>query len=446
MAVASPTLEKMPPANIDAEQAVLGAILLDAGALVVVSAPTVGLRAEDFFRDSHRFAYEAMLGLWAEGRALDIVTIADELERRGTLALAGGAAYLHSLAAVVPTAIHAPHYAGIVRRAAEKRRLIQVAGRMASIGYDDSVEAEEAIAQAADLVMALGDRQAVRGGRVRDILARMESAPAVEAIGCPLPTLRHVLRGGFRPGNIYVFAGPPSSLKTTLVVDLALHAMLHERAGVIHVTLENPDDELVERYLCNYGQVDSGALQMRRLGEVDQQNLETAKGVLAEMPLVIYDASAVQRPSQVGMLVALAKAHQPDVSRWVVILDYVQLLDSDARHEVQSIDSNMRALQRLAVTEQVALIAVSSLDKESWKSDPKDWSGRGSSSIKGYALFFAGLVPDEEANHTSLRQGLLNVTLQVTKNRRGVQYADIPCQVVAGTGRWREITQQEVNW
>ncbi|MBV9121278.1 MAG: replicative DNA helicase, partial [Chloroflexi bacterium] len=140
MAIAPASLEKLPPSNVDAEQAVIGSLLLDRDALVKISG---FLHPDDFFRDSHRLVYEAMLELYRRDEPVDIVTVADELERRDRLQPSGGLGYLHSLATVVPTAIHVEYYAQIVQRTSLKRRLIAVGGRIASIGYDDWLEVDD---------------------------------------------------------------------------------------------------------------------------------------------------------------------------------------------------------------------------------------------------------------------------------------------------------------
>src|SRR5712692_10480494 len=156
MAVAPAALERLPPSNVDAEQAVIGSLLLDRDALVKISG---WLQSDDFFRDSHRFVYEAMLELDSANEPLDIVTVTDELERKGLLVSVGGVAYIHSLATVVPTAIHVEYYGRIVQRTSLKRRLISVAGRIASIGYDDDLEVDEAFNQSEELLVKLIQRR-----------------------------------------------------------------------------------------------------------------------------------------------------------------------------------------------------------------------------------------------------------------------------------------------
>jgi replicative DNA helicase len=134
--------EKLPPHNVEAEQAVLGGILIDATALHCVKA---WLRPADFFRDSHRLIYEAMLRLDTRGTPWDIVTVTDELERTGALSKAGGVAYIHSLATVVPTAIHVEHYGRIVQRTAFKRRLISFAQTAVRIAYDGTEDIDSSL-------------------------------------------------------------------------------------------------------------------------------------------------------------------------------------------------------------------------------------------------------------------------------------------------------------
>lgn len=443
MSIAPAALEILPPSSLDAEQAVIGALLLDRDALVKVGAPPLALNADDFFRDAHRAIYAAMLDLWRRAEPQDIVTVTDELERRGQLLGAGGVAYIHSLATVVPTAIHVEHYARIVQRTALRRRLISVAGRIAGLGYDDSTEVEAAVAEAVTLTMALGDRQTARGGHVRDILARLDVEPSPNPIGCHIPTLRNELNGGFRPEQLYMWAGAPSAYKTALMVDLALHA-IHDGAGVIHISLENSDTEILNRYLGNLGRIGSRAMDSRKFSDTERENLDYARNLMELMPLYVYDANSVRQPADIAMLTALAKARHPDVPRWLAIVDYVQLLEvsHQRQSQIDAIDSNVRQLQRLAVTQQVALLAVSSLDKESWTGDPKNWSGRGSSTPKGEAMFFGCLVPDEEANRTSIpRDGIAYVTIIVTKNRRGLGSFHVPCRIEAPTGKWQELAQ-----
>lgn len=227
MVLAPAVLEKLPPSNVEAEQAVLGALLLDRDALVKISD---FLRPDDFFRDSHQRVYGATLALLARNEPVDIVTVADELERRDELSVAGGLAYIHSLATVVPTAIHVEYYATIVRRTSLKRRLLSVAGRIGSLAYDDGLESDDAIAQGVELLAQLtrsshaNDVGIYSISDISEALHARYEAGMQPGVGTGWPSLDRLYR--VRKGEWTVVSGYPQAGKA-----LALDTLLPTPTG-----------------------------------------------------------------------------------------------------------------------------------------------------------------------------------------------------------------------
>lgn len=218
MSIAPATLERLPPSNVSAEEAVLGACLIDPAAISRVREHLV---AADFFRDAHRLMYEAMIRLADKGWPADIVSLADELERDETLQSSGGIGYINSLATVVPTAIHCEFYAQIVRRTAVKRRMITTGSRIAGIGYDDALEADDAMALAEHVFL---DLQAGARGRSSGIFTVTDFEQEVEALyesgwKGGVKTLWHTLDPHYTivRGELTVLTGIPSHGKSTLL-------------------------------------------------------------------------------------------------------------------------------------------------------------------------------------------------------------------------------------
>lgn len=209
---------------------------------------------------------------------------------------------------------------------------------------------------------------------------------------------------------------------------------------MLHITNEVDEQEMLDRYLCNLSGVNSRHVELRQLSDAEQASWDAAAEYLAPFPLVIH--YGVKDPAEIALLMAVTKARHPDVERWILIVDYLQLLDIDPRDAVHSTDANLLTLQRIAIGEHVPVLLLSNLGKSEWEMDPYKWTGKETGNVKGYAHFFAGVQPDAEFNRQVVRTGKLRCRLFISKNRRGVQFFEVPYETDAATGRCYELDER----
>jgi len=374
LAVASPTLERLPPNNVDAEQAVIGSLLLDRDALVKVSG---FLKGDDFFRDSHRFIYEAMLDLYGRGLPCDIVTVTDELERKAQLPSVGGVAYIHSLATVVPTAIHVEYYARIVERTSLKRRLISVAGRIASIGYDDALEVEVAFDESERMLFELIQRRTTRefvpiDQVLSDYFENLEAilANAGKLTGLPsgFRELDNKL-GGFQKSDLLVLAARPGIGKTAFILNIADHVAQHmadagqERTGIAVFNLEMSAEQLVQRMIACRAGVNLQHLRNGGIQEWEHARIVDAIAKLSQLPIYFDDSGDLS----IMELRSKARRLQAEHGVGMMIIDYLQLMHGTRAggrdNRVQEVSEITRSLKAMARELEMPVLAVSQLSR-----------------------------------------------------------------------------------
>lgn len=355
----------MPPHNIDAEQAVLGAILLDGEALIRVSAI---LTADDFYHEGHREIYRAALNLHDRGDAVDLVTVIEELRRAGTLDKIGGAAYVASLADLVPTTANVEYYARIVQEKALLRTLIRVAARIAEMGYEENESAARLVDQAEQMILELGAQRAPGVfTAIKDILAetweRIEQVyehGRISGIPTGFVDLDRVL-SGFQPADLIILAARPSMGKTSLAMSIAHQVARHQGLPVGIFSLEMSKEQLVQRLLCAEAMVDQYRLRTGLLREEDWERLTEAAATLARLPIYIDDTAACS----VREMRAKTRRLKAEVGLGLVIVDYLQLMQPNRRAEnrQQEIAQISRALKGLAKELNVPVLALSQLSR-----------------------------------------------------------------------------------
>ncbi len=374
MAIAPSVIEKLPPSNVDAEQAVIGSLLLDRDALVKVSG---FLHAEDFFRNSHRHIYEAMLQLYERREPADIVTVTDELERRGQLADAGGLGYIHSLATIVPTAIHVEHYAHIVERTALKRRLISVAGRIATIGYDDTLEVEEAFDQSEQLLFQLVQRRTkgefvpidgVLSVYFENLEAILANAGKLTGLPSGFSKIDNKL-GGFQKSDLIILAARPGIGKTAFILNIADHVAQHameigdRQQGIAIFNLEMSAEQLVQRMIACRAGVNLQHLRNGNIQEWEHARVVDAIGKLAQLPIYFDDSGEVS----VMEMRSKVRRIQAEQGLGMVIVDYLQLMHGSSGrgrdNRVQEVSEITRQLKAMARELQIPVLAVSQLSR-----------------------------------------------------------------------------------
>ena len=359
---------RVPPHDLEAEQSVLGAILLDELAIIKVSE---FLRPSDFYRRNHEEIYRAASELLALGEPIDIVTVGSELEKMGVLERVGGRAYLAQLEQAVPTAANIEYYARIVKEKATKRSLISAGGDIAGLGYDDAVDAPDALNQAQKVVFDISeDRISTDFERLFGLLrTTMERVDAMQnnaggTVGVATGFFDLDSKtNGFKANELIIVAGRPSMGKTSLALNVALRAAVEDKVGVAIFSLEMSKDQLAERLLCEYARVDAQRLHRGLLGEAEHERLAQALGPLGEAPIFIDDAPMLDE------LMLLTKARRIKLQEGVgmVIVDYLQLMHSRRGgaddNRVQEVSQISRSMKALARELKVPVIALSQLSR-----------------------------------------------------------------------------------
>jgi replicative DNA helicase len=359
--------EKLPPHDIEAEEAVIGSLLIDPDAILKVA---VSLKAEDFFSETNRVIYQACLALYQRNEAINQITVAHELMRQDKLEQIGGAAFLSHLISNVPTSLHAEYYAQIVSNAAIMRRLIAAAAQIEALGYEASPEVEASLNKAEDILFQVRMRREPRDFiPIRDALGQY-----FEEAGPPTALregeILHILTGftalddflgGLQRSDLIVLAARPSLGKTSLALNIARNAAINQKACVALCSLEMSREAVVQRLLASESGVDSRKVRLGRFAEKDEIKIMEASGVLSEAPIYIDDSP------QLRALDIRSKARRLHFERNIdlIIVDYLQLIQGDGKNEtrVQEISKITRALKTLARELNVPVLAVSQLSR-----------------------------------------------------------------------------------
>ena len=358
---------RVPPHDLDAEMSILGSILLDPLSIAKV---LQFLHPEDFYRENNGQIFRAALDLFAAGEPIDNVTLASQLQTMGLLDRVGGRAQLASMQSAVPTAANIEYYGRIVKEKAYKRRLISAGGNIAGYGYDDSIEAEDAINQAQSLVFGVADDRDQRElARLYDLLG-----PAMERISLQMETGQGVvgiptgfhdldrMTGGFKDSDLIIVAGRPSMGKTALALNVALHSALEAKKSIAIFSLEMSKEQLTERLLTEQAQIDAQRMHRGLLTEAEFDRVSNALGPLGEAAIFIDDTPVMDE------LTLMLKARQAKMRHNIdmIVIDYLQLMHGRTRgddNRVQEVSSISRAMKGLARELRVPVLAISQLSR-----------------------------------------------------------------------------------
>lgn len=359
--------ERLPPHDIEAEESVVGSLLINSDAIHQIA---TFLKPDDFYREKNRWAYEACFSLYERNEALDQVTVAHELERRGRLEAVGGPAYLSHLVSVVPTSLHIEHYAQIVHRTSVMRRLIDAASRIESIGYEAGPEVDAALGKAEEILFRLRHGQRPRDFvPLRDLLNRYFEETEIRPFGGDVVqtgfrALDDVL-GGFRRSDMIVLAARPSLGKTSLALSIGRNAAVQQGAHVAVFSLEMARDQLVQRLLASEASIDTKRLRLGEQTEAEERRMMEATGVLSEAPIFIDDSPMLR----VVEMKSKARRLYADRGVDLIIVDYIQLIRGDGReNRVQEMTEISRSIKELARELDVPVLAISQLSRASeWR-------------------------------------------------------------------------------
>ncbi len=359
--------DRLPPQNIEAEQGVLGAILLDNDILHDV-API--LKVEDFWRDEHQVIYRAIMHLYDQGKPVDAIILDEELKRRGESERINGPEVISDLINRVPHAANGRFHAEIVSQKAVKREVIAAARHITDEGYSDEVSADELLESAEKKIFAIAEEK-VSGETVAlpDILSqamdrielRATDKHAFTGVGTGYYGLDE-MTSGLQPGQLIILAARPSMGKTAFALNICEHVTIDQKKGVLFVSLEMGQLELAERMLASRSKVDGDKLRKGNLGFREMKMLGEGYDALRTAPLFIDDT-----PSR-NMLQVTANARRLKLRQDIgmVVLDYIQLVDADGEgreSRQEQIAKVSRRLKTLARELNVPVVALSQLNR-----------------------------------------------------------------------------------
>jgi len=423
MMQAAPPAAPLPPQNLDAEESVLGAIMLSEQAIEAAS--SVGMDAGDFYRQSHAKIYRAALDLYQHGQPVDAITVADKLDERGELADIGGKERIHEIATLVPATSNAGHYARIVREMATLRGLTQVGEQIQRLGWERPGESPMLVDRAEQMVFDLAQHR-IRGTfdhievLVREsfeqITKMYESGGEMTGTAIGFRDIDH-MTSGLQPGNLVVVAGRPSMGKSAFALGAAGNLGLRGTPVAIF-TLEMSKVEVAQRLMCAEARVELQRLRAGQLTSEDWTRLVKACDTLTKAPIYVDD-TRMTTMLEIRAKARRLKAREPELG--LIVVDYLQLLGSGAiEHRVQEVSEISRSLKMLAGDLEIPVMALSQLSRavES-RSDKRPILSdlRESGSIEQDADLVMFLYRDEYYNENSEDQGLAEVIL--AKHRNG---------------------------
>jgi len=362
-------IDRLPPHSLEAEQSVLGAILIDRETIIEIAE---FLQPEDFYRQAHGTIFRSMLELFERREPVDLVTVSETLERSEDLEQVGGRSYLSQLSNQTPTAVHAVQYARIVERKAVLRNLIGAAGKIAGIGYEDPAEIQEAIDRAESELFQVSNRRITAGfSQLKELLHnaydRLDYLHAhrgeLSGISSGFMDLDQ-LTTGFQRSDLIVVAARPSVGKTSFALNIAEHVAVREKKTVGVFSLEMSKEQLVLRLLSSVANIDSKRLRSGFLEELDFARIAPAMNDLSEAALYIDDTPTITSME----LRTKARRLQAESGLDLVIVDYLQLMQASTTNRdanrVQEVSEISRGLKALARELSVPVIALSQLSRQ----------------------------------------------------------------------------------
>lgn len=355
-------VDRLPPQNLDAEQSVLGSLMIDRDAIIQI-APF--LKPEDFYQASHGVIYSAISDLYDRAEPTDVVTLTDELTRRDKLEMVGGVSYLTSLVAAVPTAVHVEYYARIVERTATLRRLIDAGTKVVGIAFKDGIDTDEAIDEAEQAIFEVSENRVPRGflpigTLLEDLYDQLiEGGGRVPGVPTGFTMVDRVL-GGFQRSDLIIIAARPSVGKTALALSMAYNASIQHKRSVGFISLEMSALQLVQRMIAADTGVNSHKLRMGQLSEDERDLVVRAFGRLGNARMYIDDGGS----STVTDVRSKARRLQAEHGLDLLFIDYLQLMQSRrSDNRVQEISEISRGLKQLARELNIPVVALSQLSR-----------------------------------------------------------------------------------
>lgn len=418
-------LPQAQPQNTDAEASLLGAILIDADAIVKIAD---SVAATDFFDPRHQHVYEAIVVLYEKRQAIDVLTLSDQLKNAGYLDMVGGPAFLTELTNFVPTAAHVEQYAEIVAQKSMRRRLIQTSYEIGGLGFDETKSLKELIEEAETRLFQVSQQHVKQTlVSIEDILA--DSFERLDDLHKDKKKLRGIPTGfkdiddtlaGLQRSDLFILAARPSMGKTAFVLNLAHNVAVDAKEPVLVFSLEMSKEQLVDRMLSMQSGVDAWALRTGNLTDQDFEKLGHAMGVLSEAPILIDDTPGLTVSDM--RTKARRESHQRKLG--LVIVDYLQLMSGGSRfagegNRVNEISEISRGLKGIARELDVPLIALSQLSRSVESRTPQipQLSDlRESGSIEQDADIVAFIYREDYYNPETDRKNITDILIKKHRN------------------------------
>ncbi len=367
---------RMPPQNLEAEQSILGALLIDKDAMLKVADI---LNPAEFYKDAHRLIYEAMLELYAAKEPIDILSLTTKLEEKKLLDNVGGRSYLAGLSNAVPTSANVVHYAKIVRKKAVLRKLISTAAEIEKLGYEESEEVDKLLDEAESKLFGISQGfLKPEFTPIRNLLS--EAFDRIDELHKEKGKMRGVPTGfnaldnklaGLQKSDLIILAARPSIGKTSLALDIARQVAVKAKTGVAIFSLEMSKEQLIDRMICGQAGVNLWKLRTGRLSDKEVPGQESdftrighAMGILSEAPIYIDDTPF----TNVMEIRTKARRLQAEHNLGLIVLDYLQLMEgrgsNNADNRVQVVSEISRGLKSIARELNVPVLALSQLSRQ----------------------------------------------------------------------------------
>ncbi len=419
--------EKKPPQNIEAEQSLLGCLMLDKNAIIKVSD---FVKTEDFYKNIHKEIFGAMTDLFEKMEPIDIISVSTRLREKGQLDGVGGSTYLSSLINLVPTATHVANYAKIVREKKVLRDLIAASQEIGLDAFDESQEVDILLDKAEKKVFSIGQKSLTQSFiAIKDLLpATFERIDQLSkhtglyrGIATGFRQLDNML-SGLQRSDLVILAARPSMGKSSLALDIARHVAVLENLPVGIFSLEMSKDQLIERLLASHANIDSWRLRTGKLqdgqGDNDFSRLQSAMGSLSEAPIYINDIGT----ANILQVRAMARRLQQDKGLGLIIVDYLQLMDSTNKYAtpIQQVTENSRGLKTLAKELNIPILVLSQLSRAVEQRTPHRpmlSDLRESGAIEQDADVVMFIYREDKYNENSLEKNIAEII--VAKHRNG---------------------------
>ena len=420
-------ISKIPPHNLEAEQAVLGSMLIDHEAIIKIAD---SLHPEDFYSDKHRIIYEAMLDIYNQKEPIDVLSVVNRLEEKKVLETIGGRSFLVSLTNSVPTAANVLNYSGIVQKKSTLRRLIKAANEILSNGYKETDEVDYLLDESEQALFQVSQKY-LRQNFVPISNILTEAFDRIDEIHKESGKLRGIptgfkdldnILGGMQKSDLIIIASRPSMGKTSLALEIARHVAVREKITVGIFSLEMSKDQLVDRLLCAEADVDLWKMRTGKLsdapGNDDFPKIGQAMGILAEAPLFIDDTAT----TNIMEIRTKARRLQMEHNLGLIVIDYLQLMEgrTDNDNRVQVIGEISRALKGIARELNIPVLALSQLSRAVEMSSPpipKLSHLRESGSIEQDADVVMFIYREEYYKRDTDRKGIADIF--IAKHRNG---------------------------